>query len=123
MRLFLIQDSDNPAYVVAEDWHDAIERWCAWYTDKYGDDELEMEPDGVQLLATDDEDGLGHSPDTLVLPKSEAERMFADFQVTVAAALNCAMTSVCDIASSTGMDTVKEIAEKLGIELQDDVPF
>ena len=53
MRLFLVQDSDNTCYVIANDWHDAVNRWREWYRDEYDDDPEDMEPDGIQLLGAE----------------------------------------------------------------------
>jgi len=37
MRLFLVQDYDNTCYVLAKDWHDAVEEWRGWYEETYGE--------------------------------------------------------------------------------------
>ncbi|MCP3962409.1 MAG: hypothetical protein GY719_31595 [bacterium] len=56
MKLFRIQDGDRPMYVIASDWSDAVERWTDRMRVENPDCEEIEGPDGVQLLAENDDD-------------------------------------------------------------------
>lgn len=50
-KLFLVQDSDRPLYVLAESWQDALEKWRARIYDENPGLEVEWDPDGISLVA------------------------------------------------------------------------
>jgi hypothetical protein len=53
MPLFRIQDTDRPAFVLATDFHEAIEKWQAAVAAE-NDGEIFI-PQGVEILAPDTE--------------------------------------------------------------------
>lgn len=64
MRLYHVQDSDRPMYVVADDFEDAARRWRARMAVENGDEpDDEHGPDGITLLGTCG----GDFPDVLLL--------------------------------------------------------
>ena len=59
MKLFQVQDSDRPMWVVAVDWSDALRRWRELIYRENGDidveNEDEVEPQGIMLVCDGDE--------------------------------------------------------------------
>jgi hypothetical protein len=90
MKAFQIQDSDNPAFVIALDWKDAIEAWRRHLISEYGDCEphdieglANADPDrGVACLCDDDELilELGKDPDKADL-ETRLARALNDYRV------------------------------------------
>ena len=53
--MFLIQDSDNPMYVIAESWSAAIAKWQRYLSELDDDSDCsKCQPSGVSLLAEND---------------------------------------------------------------------
>jgi hypothetical protein len=57
MKLFFVQDSDRPMYVIAQDWKDAVHHWKQFVQQENDIIKLEdvEDPMGVEFLA-DQED-------------------------------------------------------------------
>jgi hypothetical protein len=58
MPLFYVQDSDRPAWVVADDWNHAIEKWEAALESELDEDDRGGPidpPNGIQFVCGDDE--------------------------------------------------------------------
>ena len=56
--LFHIQDTDCPMYVIAKDWQEALEKWRSQLcddADELTSDSREEQPQGIALIAEDDE--------------------------------------------------------------------
>lgn len=56
MSLFYVQDSDRPAYVVADDYQEALKKWVAMIAFDNGDNEEDVDqPSGISMICDDDE--------------------------------------------------------------------
>ena len=53
MKLFNVQDSDRPMFVVATDWQNALDKWKAKVREE-NEGECD-EPQGIQLVCDEDE--------------------------------------------------------------------
>jgi hypothetical protein len=55
-RLFHVQDSDRPMYVVASDWKDAIDKWkdCVAHENDMEPRDVD-EPLGIHMVCDDDD--------------------------------------------------------------------
>lgn len=54
-KLFHIQDSDRPIWVVATDWQDALNKWRKLIVEENGDDEASANPDGIEWVCDSNE--------------------------------------------------------------------
>lgn len=56
MKLFHVQDSDRPMYVVAENWEKALRKWrnCV-AAENEGTDPEDHEPSGIQYVCDEDD--------------------------------------------------------------------
>ena len=53
MKLFHVQDSDCPKYILAADWQHALQRWRDWLAkDDPSNTEVDQaDPHGIQFIA------------------------------------------------------------------------
>ena len=76
MKAFQIQDHDNPAVVIAEDWRSAIDAWRKRLMEIDGDpDCMSADPDGIALLADETDEIILDG----FVDKAEHERVKRDF--------------------------------------------
>jgi hypothetical protein len=114
MKLFHVQDSDNPMYVLAESWQDAADIWRKRLEEDCGG-EGDEEPDGISCIADREDD----------LDVRAARRDLLKFRSDIIEAVLVEFDSAHDVNCSDVHDALTRICEKMKIPTMrdQDIPF